>query len=196
MTRVFYNNEIFLFLPFLAEDAKGINKIWILGDNFLAETYRQHVRKGGEEFYMRQNFEVWPFCSSRFSDCNPNMLSRITNSMISALNNKVYLPVYLIIVLEDDLITFLDYCKFGVSGLFGMWLEYIAANIVQFLDTRCQQLPVSAIPRELTQIYWVEPINHNNFSTENRQMREKMCLCVESVTQLYDNMRALKIRHP
>ena len=179
-----------------SDDLKGLMKVWILGDNFLVETYRKNFRKAGNEFFLKENFEVVPFCSSKYSDRNVNMLSRIINSFISAVNNKIYLPAYLIILLDDDLIDYLQYKKFGVSTLYGNWLEFLAGNIQMTLEKARDELPNFAKAAEKTQVYWVEPPNHIEFTSEDKQMREKFSHCLEALTKIYNDMRVLKISTP
>ena len=53
---------------------------------------------------MKENFEVVPYGSNSYNDNNQNAVSRITNSLIQALNSKYYLPEFLLIFLDDDLI--------------------------------------------------------------------------------------------
>ena len=185
------------FLTFFSENLKAINKIWLLGDNFLAETYRKNFKKAGDiNFFMKKNFDVNPFCSSRFSDRNVNTVSHILYSFVSAVNNKVYLPAYLVIILDDDLIEFIGYKKYGVSTMYGTWIEYLAKEIVKLIDFRWNELPVASKLEHKTQIYWVEPVMHCNFDVDNRQMRDKFTACLDSVSKIYDNMRCLKIRNP
>ena len=124
------------------------------------------------------------------------MLSRILNSFVAAINKKIYLPDYLIIVLDDDLIEFLQYQKIGVSTLYDNWLEFIAGNVTQALDIRCKQLPLAVVGKDSTQVYWVEPAPHYNFCEENKQMREKFSMCLDYLCKIYDNMRVLIIRSP
>ena len=175
---------------------RGFHKLWVIGDNFLAETYRKFFKKAGSEFYMKDKFEVIPFCSSRFSDKNLNAVSRIINSFIAAVNSKTYLPMYIVIVLDDDLIEYLQYKKYGVSSMYRSWIEHIAKEITNVIDQRKQDLPPAALLDDAPQIYWVEPVNHVNFDADNKQMREKFGACLDSVSKIFSNMRCLKIRNP
>ena len=114
------------------------------------ETFRKNFKKAGPDFYLQENFEVIPFCSSHFSDKNVNAVSRILNSFITAVNMKTLLPSYLLIVLDNDLIEFMQYKKYGVSSLCGTWIEYLAKEIVTVIDKRNNSLPVSSQLSEKT----------------------------------------------
>ena len=58
-----------------------------------------------------------------------NILSRIYNSFVSALNKHAKLPLLVVIVLDDDLIEALVYTNVGVSPLLGMWFEWLATQL-------------------------------------------------------------------
>ena len=179
----------------IADDIKGIAKVWILGDNFLAETYRKFFKKNNSsEFYLKQQFEVVPFCSSKYSERNSNTLSRIVNSFMQALNSKFHLPQYIVVLLDDDLIEQLQYRKIGAASLLGPWIEYLADLINSSLQTRREQLLPKARLPDKTQVYWVELVNHENFDYINQQICEVFGQCIEANCKLYDNMRILKIR--
>ena len=54
-----------------------------------------------------------PFCSSRFSDSNTNLLSQLQITLVDAINMKVHLLDYIVIILDNDMI---DYLKFKGQG--------------------------------------------------------------------------------
>ena len=173
-----------------------MKKIWLLGDNFLAETYCKYFKKAGPDFYMKENYDVTAFCSSKYSDKNTNAVSRVLNSLILAVNQKVILPDYLINCLEADLIEYLGYKKYGVSTLYGSWIEFLSKEISEILDARRQGLPIGSHLKNKPQISWVEPVRHANFDFVDGQMRDKFGACLNAVSKIYENMRCLKIRNP
>ena len=114
---------------------KGLLELWFLGDNFLAETFQKYFKKSSHDYYIKENFEVVPFCSSHFSDRNSNALSRLLNSFVQAMNGKFYLPDYIIIMINNDLIDYLQYTRFKVASLYGPWLEYLSEFRTQLLQS-------------------------------------------------------------
>ena len=54
--------------------------------------------------FMKNNFEVAAQCGSQFACANQNMLARIQNSLAQGLNKSLYLPKYILFVLDIDLI--------------------------------------------------------------------------------------------
>ena len=143
---------------------------------------------------MKDNFEVQPYCSSKYSDSNNNTLSRLVNSFIQAMNSKYYLPEYVIIFMDNDLIEHLQFKKFNLASLLGPWIKYLSQVIAESLQKRRQDLPARAKLKEITQIYWVEVVGHNNFDYADQQVREIFSQCIEVNCQLHDNMRMLKLR--
>ena len=50
MVLLFLNNlHVFAFVG----DLKGVRKIWLIGDNFLAETYRKSFKKSNSDFFIK-----------------------------------------------------------------------------------------------------------------------------------------------
>ena len=124
-----------MFNHLIADDIKAIDKVWVLGDNFVAKTYRKKFKKASDDFFLKKHYDVMPFCSSRFNDKNSIMLSRLQHSLATALNSKTYLPAYIVILLDDDLIDYLNYLKFKVATLLGHWVEFLAKEFNEMLST-------------------------------------------------------------
>ena len=173
---------------------KGLSKVWIVGDNFLAETYRKCFKKSSHDFYLKACFEVLPFCSNKYSDKNSNLISRIVNSFVLALSTKHYLPDYVIVLLDDDLIEHLQFKNFKAASLLGPWVEYLSEFFAESLQTRRMQLPKKARLEDITPVYWIEPVSHNSFSYTNQQIREKYTRCLEASSKSVKCMRVLKLR--
>ena len=112
------------------------------------------------------------------------------------MNVKYYLPDYVIILLDDDLISHLQYKKFKVASLLGPWIEYLSQFITEALQTRRQQLLVKARLREQTQVYWVEAVGHSNFDYPDQQVRDIFSKCLETncKAKVFTQMRVLKLR--
>ena len=137
-------------------------------------------------------YETSAFCSSRHCDTNNNALSRIINSVVYALNKNVKLPKYLIMVLEDDLISYLNYTDYGISGFYGSWVEFLAKQINDMIHTWYQALPKKAKKVDEPFIYWLALPTHILF--KNNQQRSKFNACIDSVIQIYANMRFMKLK--
>ena len=123
---------------------------------------------------------------------NQNMLSRIQISLAKAMNESFYLPDYLVIILENDLIDYLDFKGQGVSTMYGLWAQWLCNTIELMIKQWFESIPGSA--RKQTQVYWVLPLYHKNLSYEEKQAREKFNHCFEVVVKLHDCMRTIKFK--
>ena len=165
-----------------------------MGDTFMATSFRRNFKKvPGDQLYCKQKFEVTAFCSSRQCDSNSNTLSRIINTMGEAINKNVKLPKYVVIVIDADLIDFLRYKNYGISSMYGTWVEYLAKEIESMIRTRLDQLPDKAVREGEPFIYWTALPMHANFAEENH-MRSKFNASLESVIRMYRTMRVMKLK--
>ena len=69
---------------------------------------------------------------------NTNMLSRLQTSMASAMNKcrDHLLPKYIIVVLDDDLISFLDFKYDGAATLLGSWVDWLATEFKSLIEQK------------------------------------------------------------
>ena len=146
----------------------GPEMLWFLGDNFLARSFRGHYKKqmplGTSKHHIKENYEFPPHCSSRWSSANENMILRIRNSLVTGLNQQKngILPKYIVVVLDDDLITFLDFKHDGVATLLGTWVEWLAKEFNDVIKLRKDQLPKKVKKFEDDPFfYWVTAPTHS-----------------------------------
>ena len=140
--------------------------------------------------YMEEAFEVNPVCNSRYSSPNTNILSRIQNAVASAINKRERLPEFMVVVLDDDLITFLDYKDTSSASLLGPWIEWLMNAINSLIRNRMDQLPEKA--KIAPFIYWAGAPLHKNFSKGRNMVRTKYNGCIEAEVKKRSNMRMLK----
>ena len=124
----------------------GLDDLWFIGDNSLATSYQKGFKKAKSEFYLKNNFEVTPFCSSKYTDTNANAISRIINIFAHTLNNSRRLPQYIIVLLDGDLIDYLGYFDTGIATFYGEWIEYLAEQFKQMITKR-KDLQGKCLPR-------------------------------------------------
>ena len=122
------------------------------------------------------------------------MISRLQISLARAINKSTYLPEYIIIVLEDDIMEFLEYRNYGVSAMYGTWLDWLVKEFSDLISAKQKSLPTGARNENDTQMYWATAVYHELFSLNESQMREKFNNCMETAVKAYDNMRVIKIK--
>ena len=178
-----------------SDTAKGINTLWILEDNFVAGTYRLHFKKRGkDDYFLKTNFEVKTYCSSKFNNSNVSYFSRLQNTLAAAINKNELLPKFMIVVLDDDLIQYLDFKTQGQATMYGGCLEWLLKSFYEDVQQKKEYLPTKAKRLNLPMIYWVEIPNSKHFSHDVYDSRVKFNLTLHSVVKQYVNMRVIKLK--
>ena len=171
---------------------EGYEQLWLVGDNFVASTIREHFKKKDEyKFFIKEYFEVVAFCSSRFNDKDQNIIRRLKSTFATALSKYDKLPKYICIVLESDIIDFLEYSNVGISTFYGDMIESIVKSFNQMIEDRKRILPTKAKKVGYPQLYWVALPMHKNL---DKNARGKFNLTLESIVKLYANMRIARIK--
>ena len=173
-----------------------------MGDNFAATTYRKHFLNKSEvyvehadvEDYIQNNFEFKMYCNSRFNSATGNMLVRIQNTFAAAVNKNVSLPKYNLIVLDDDLITYMDFKGASVTELLGKWIKWLIKEFDLIIQTRKEQLPIKAKKSTEPCTYWCLAPTHRNFNQQRNDLRKKLNFCLESLLKGRQDMRVIKLK--
>ena len=180
---------------FVTEKVKGIDKLWFVGDDWMSETYRPYFKKSKAVFHCKQMFEISKFCNTRLNSNNRNVVSRILNTFISAINEVGVFPKFIVFVLDDELITAIDYDGYGVSTMFGSLLEWLIKKVNATIDKLKKKLPAKLIKEDFPQIYWSPALMHKRFGDKNNTLRHKYNLCLDSIIKLYPNMRVIRYKN-
>ena len=120
------------------------------------------------------------------------MLSCIKSSLVDGINDEETLPYYMVIVLDADIVNFLDYDGYGVVALLGKWLKYLAEKIQYYCDKRKKALPLKAMKEDYPVIYWATAPHHRFF--RDNHLRAKFNNVLDSTLKLFNNMRTLKMK--
>ena len=174
-----------------------MDKLWILGDNFIAATYRERFlnRNLNDGWFMKDNFEVFNFCNSRFSSSNQNIPSRIQITVASAINEKVKLPQVMLIVLHNDLLKTLNIKEPNCCAtIFGSWIEWLADQINRMINERLDSLPKKAVHDRELMVYWVQIPQHKGWEFNKRAVHAKFNNVLDSVIKTYSRMHTIKFK--
>ena len=188
------HNKRFNTCMVFADPVKGYDDLWIVGDNFLVKTYWPYFKipERDHSFFMTDEYEVYPICNSKFNSADGNLLSRLCNIVVTALNTKPKIPKYCLIILDEDLMKYLDFCEVRVATMYGEWVDWIVKEIHSLFVDKKAKLPKKAVKDDYPFIYWVALPNHRNLRYYDQ--RRKFNLCLESVVRLFDNMRVIKLK--
>ena len=114
--------------------------------------------------------------------------------VVRGLNASKKLPKYIVIVLDGDLIGFLNYTQYGFFSMMGKWIEWLAKEIHTAVEDRRKLLPQKTLRQGEPFIYWISAPFHDFFGSELNAARGKFNACLDSVLKLYDNMRVMKLK--
>ena len=161
----------------------------------MVSTYRVNFKKAKDTpFYIKEQFEVTPYCNSRYNSNDHNMLSRLQNTLATAINESQRLPKFIICVLNNDLINFLKFNNIGMSPLIGEMLKWLVKEFNEIISLCKSQLPAKAVREDHPQFYWTVAPIHMHFDENEALIRKKYNLCLQSLLKKEPNMRAIKLK--
>ena len=85
----------------IAADVPAYDQIWLIGDKFLSDTFNDCIQKSDKYYYMKEQFEVQPI----FTEKRGNYIARIRNTLVTAMNDIVLFPKYIIVITDADYVT-------------------------------------------------------------------------------------------
>ena len=174
-----------------------LDQVWVFKDNSTAISYRKHflLRDDNRSGFMKSYILHRIFCNSKYSSTTKNMILHIHNTVAVAINDNTYLPKYMIFVVDDDLITYLDFKGVGVAQLLGTWIEWLMKHVHNLVSAKKGYLPDYAKKANEPSIYWCVSPTHLNFSLECNNLRKKLNFCLELVGKISNfNMRVIKLK--
>ena len=136
-----------------------------------------------------------PFYSSKFSDSNSNILSRIQITLADAINSKVVLPEYILMILDDNLMQFLKY-KWSWGRYLAWYMDRMVGTSGEWNVQRTESLLKKALSKSKNTpfVYWTAVPVHANFSKHNNDLCTKFNNCMEAIFKLYNNMRMICLK--
>ena len=131
-----------------------MESIWIVGDTFVASSYEKtlHMDSVQKKLYMRDKYDVFAFLNNSHFDTN--FLSRLRNVLVTAFNQNDKLPRIILIVLDNDLLRFINHRKFGVQLESATLQEWLLQEVNQVVNQRFAQLPNKCIKPGFPHVVW------------------------------------------
>ena len=172
-------------------DARPCETIWFIGDGFLAGTYSKGYQQTEQnEQFLREHFGVLAFHNDQHLDTN--LISRIRNVLVSALNKHSKLPKLVVIVLDNDMIKFVDHEKYGASIALGKIMDVVVESLDSVIKTRKDQIAKNAYRDQEPHFIWMGAPIHQDFN--DNSLRVKFNTCMESIIKQFKNMSFLMPR--
>ena len=178
--------------------------MWVIGDNFMSKSYRAHfllrdhmlpTEEGTRDrFFIKEGFNFKNYCNSRYNSPNSNMLQQLQNMMAMALNKNPKLPKFILLILDDDLIMYLDFKGEEVSSMLGTWLSWLMEQFESLISQRRDLLPMKSKRQYELCMYWCAVPVHSGFNTRRNEIRKKFNLCLESICKGKQDVRVIKMK--
>ena len=151
--------------------------------------------------FLYRMFNIFYFFTSQLLN-NRNILLRVINAFTEGLNRRQFLPRYVIIFLDADLLKFFNTDAQGITRQMETCIKWLAKEMNKLIETRKEQfadIKPGALPSsdDFPTLIWIKvydrPYTRNNFITENRgkfnrginevALREKNCrvMSIESL---------------
>ena len=123
-----------------------MEKVWFVGDQFVFDSYEKYYkqRASDQKLYVQEHYEISAFNNDGFNCLDRNIVSRLRNKLAMAINDQVILPKFIIVVPDDDIISFIQHQKFGFSEAMGRLVDFIMVAWDRFILTQKENLPTKA----------------------------------------------------
>ena len=124
---------------------KGLDSIWLIGENFADSTVRQYFMTLNEEnSYTHAIYEVKVFTCNSFRSDFVTTTARVRNNLATAFKTIVTpLPKMIVIVLEDDLRKSIKR-KDRVERIYTKGMKWLFNEVRKMLDGHNDSLPKKA----------------------------------------------------
>ena len=150
------------------ENISAQKDAWLIGDKFLKEIFyslpamkNEKKRTRSPQLYMYEMYNVQGIFPNNFHNIRSTM-TRIVNSCVFGLNKYDKLPRFMLMIIDKDLIDFIDCSISGSTITLGMAIEWIIHEIEKFVDRKKNMMrelkPGSVTPGE-PKFIWIRAIS-------------------------------------
>ena len=174
---------------------QGYDHIWVISDQFGFQSYEEHFKQRSlkeHQGYMRENFEVTGYITGRFASPNPNLISRLCNSLVSAMKSNPLLPKYVVIVPDDDMIKYLHHYGSGISNALGRLVDKVMGDHEKSTSSHKDYLPEKCKRDAYPYFIWIQAPLHININ--NNPERVKFNHCIDRMTKFHSKVLSLQLK--
>ena len=182
-------------LSYFVGNIKAYEEIWIVGDDFMADTVGQYLQSDNQEGkpYMRERYETRIFPNTSLYAVK-SITTKLHNNLVPAIREQKLLPKAVIFVIDDDLIKNVNYDHMGISEIFGQLLKDLMSGINRMISSYKENLPNKAKRYNYPTILWVEVPIHKNMPEHWKILRKKFSSCQESCAKFFPGMNTLYLK--
>ena len=138
--------------------------VWFISDTFLSKMFPtlQAMRTSATMAnkappFVYNQFNVFFFFMSQATRIS-NVLTKLVNSAVEGFNRREYMPKYICMIIDEDMLFSLDYFQYGITYLLGVCFNWLARQVERLLEARAEDLfkkKPGAVFGE-TKIVWVK----------------------------------------
>ena len=187
------------YLSLIAGKIAAFEKTWIIGDDFVANTYDQYVKNAirKEELYMKRMYDLSSLAKKSHESNIRSVLARIKFQLVKALEKEDTLPKNILVLLDDDIIRRVEAkCNDeeyeSLSGIFKEIIHWLFNQFRKIINVRLEQLPEKCKRIGFPKVYWVEAPQHENFN--NNLARRKMNSAIQAEASLQMDMSIMRMK--
>ena len=191
-TKIFLQYLLIFAIFFTGFKPKGIERVWIIGDQFMDSSVQQHFMQEPEkDFYTRTNFEVSVYYTG-FSGWQVSYLARLRTALITAINKEWTLPRVIVVVFESDSVNYMVNKDFTSPAQAERFISYLMNEFRKVITAFKEKLPGKAKRHNWPHVLWATPVVHKNFP--NKRVREIFSTALEKTALMHTNMSALRLK--
>ena len=143
------------------------------------------------DFYMRINYEVNSYYNDELSNTR-NIMARVRNALIFAMNKEWFLPKLIVVVLEEDIIKYVTKNSYTDEKSMSMCITHIVNDFRKAIASFKDVLPSKSKRHNWPHVLWILPVQHVLF--KNFVVRQRFSRQFEKIVAMQHNMSALKLR--
>ena len=179
---------------FLIGRVLGHMKLIVIGDHFVESSADQHFKKRDEKYsYAVRHFDIDIASTSANTSNNPEIMSRLRNNLVVALNRTVVMPKIIMIVLEDDIIKTIDHKDHSLGKHYERRIKWLMSQYRRIIESFLEKLPLKCKREGWPKFLWVSPTLHKNY--KNNVERKKFTQTLESNALITEKTTALRVRN-
>ena len=190
-------SKIFLLSQTGATGNAGAEQLWLLGDQFVARTARQHfTNRSEQDCYAKLNFNTTVMTGNFNSDAE-TPLGRLRNILINAINSNWCLPKWIVLVMENDVINSVSHAKRELNEIvYNRSIEWLMKEYHRTLEAFKEKLPYRSRKYTWPYLLCIEATNHINYHDDMNdcnENRDSFNASLRLIQKSYQNMVVLPL---
>ena len=129
----------------------------------------------------------------RYNSHIRDFMARLRNTFANAIQDEIILPRAIVIILEDDMIDYVNVDGFGISLAYGKLLHYLFSEFNKMIAAHKDQLPLRAKRQHFPELLWINPYFHSSFN--NNGQRNKFTKAMDTTAAIYADNWSLQLKH-